>query len=511
MPTELKIMRIKSLIVCLLLLVSGVFAALPNYTVVWEVRTVGSDTNGGGFVTGSTGTDMSQFDNKNAAGCSSCQSATVNISTTDAVAAGTTTITTATGNISSALVGNIILLSGGSGSLTAAWYQVVTVVGATSFTVDRTVSAGTGITMNIGGALATIQQMSTNMALSAGPGAWVKATANYGLSSTVTLSNGGPNTGFSFINGYTTTRGDNGMATVIGLAGIAGGNSPLLQFSNSPFGMKLQNFILDCDNRNFTRGLRFNTANETAQNVIVQNCSDLSFSFDQPSMCLECTTFNTPSSTAAGSSQLNFQNNNVYVVCIDCQALGSTVNNAIAFNNTAGGYYQGLVVSNFTGTGAIGVSIGTMEDHSLTIINSSFYNITSDAIKYNEGTVDTRPLLFRNIAISNIGGYCINSIGAVTVNAAQNLSDYIACNTTGALGFYNNFPAGAHDITLTTSPFTNGASNDFSLNNTAGGGAGLKQTGFPGVISAGTGYISFGALEPQNTGGGSSTHASGTR
>ncbi len=244
-------MRIKNFFLCFLFAVWQLSATLPNYTVVWEVRTTGSDTNGGGFVTGATGTDMSQFDNKNASGCSNCQSATVNISTTDAVAAGTTTITTATGNISSALVGNIIYLAGGSGSLTAAWYQVVTVVGATSFTVDRTVATGTGITMNIGGAIATIQQMSTNMAQSAGPGAWVKATANYGLSNTVTLSNGGPNTGFSFINGYTTTRGDGGMATIIALSGISGGNSPLLQFSNSPFGMKLQNFVLDCANQNF--------------------------------------------------------------------------------------------------------------------------------------------------------------------------------------------------------------------------------------------------------------------
>ncbi len=40
----------------------------------WEVRpTVGASTNGGGFVTGATGTDMSVFNNKNAAACSSCQ------------------------------------------------------------------------------------------------------------------------------------------------------------------------------------------------------------------------------------------------------------------------------------------------------------------------------------------------------------------------------------------------------------------------------------------------------
>ena len=45
---------------------------------VFEVRTAGNDTNGGGFVTGAAGTDYSQQDAKNTAGS--------DISTTDAVA-----------------------------------------------------------------------------------------------------------------------------------------------------------------------------------------------------------------------------------------------------------------------------------------------------------------------------------------------------------------------------------------------------------------------------------------
>jgi hypothetical protein len=114
---------------------------------VFEVRTAGSDTNGGGFVTGSSGTDFSKQNSKNSSGS--------NISTTDAVAAGTTTITSATAAFTSAIVGNIIYLAGGTGSLAAGWYQVATFVNATTITVDRTVATGTGITMNIGGAFLT--------------------------------------------------------------------------------------------------------------------------------------------------------------------------------------------------------------------------------------------------------------------------------------------------------------------------------------------------------------------
>src|SRR5580698_8835266 len=102
--------------------------ALPS-TSVWEVRpTNGSNTNGGGFDSTGTGTDFSQQNSKNTSGN--------NISTTDAVAAGSTTITSATAAFNSTITGNIIYLQGGSGSLSAGWYRA-TYVSATSITVDR--------------------------------------------------------------------------------------------------------------------------------------------------------------------------------------------------------------------------------------------------------------------------------------------------------------------------------------------------------------------------------------
>ena len=83
---------------------------------VWEVRTAGNDTNGGGFKSGASGTDYSQQDAKNTAGN--------NISTTDAVSDGTTTITSATAAFTSAIVGNFIYLTGGTGSIAAQWREV---------------------------------------------------------------------------------------------------------------------------------------------------------------------------------------------------------------------------------------------------------------------------------------------------------------------------------------------------------------------------------------------------
>lgn len=495
--------RLVRILFPVLLIPSCSFSALTDYLTVWEVRaSVGNDTNGAGFTTGSTGTNMSQFDNKNSSGCSSCQSGTVNLSTTDAVTVGTAVVTSATANFSNAIVGNVIYLAGGISPLTAAWYNVITFTNSTTIVVDRNVSASTGVTMNVGGALATLDQMSNNLTFAAGSGAWVKATAMYSISSTVTFAAGAPNSGFYFINGYTSTRGDNGKPTVLGLVGIAGGNNYMLRFNNSPYGMILQNFTVDCGNQNVTRGIFFNSANETVKNTIVQNCSDFAFNFAQSAMCIDCTTFNVPSSTASASTGDDFHLSNNDLFCINCAALGSTVDNAVAFNAVAGAYFQGLIAANFTGANTIAVRMGTQEDEALIIINASIYGFTGDALHYNEGTVDVRPLLFRNIVISNIGGYCVSQNGALPLSTALKVSDYIACNTTGALGFYNNWPAGAHDVTLSVSPFTNGAGNDFSLNSTAGGGAALKQTGYPGVLlnGGGTGFISFGALEPQSSG-----------
>ena len=77
--------------------------ALPAAT-VWEVRpTAGSDTNGGGFVAGASGTDYSQQNAANSAGS--------DISTTDVVATGVATITSATASFTSAIVGNVIYLA----------------------------------------------------------------------------------------------------------------------------------------------------------------------------------------------------------------------------------------------------------------------------------------------------------------------------------------------------------------------------------------------------------------
>lgn len=108
-----------------------------------EIRSGGSDTNGGGYVSG--GTDWTQQD-------------AAQYSVTDGVTAGTTTITSATANFGTDVVGNLISVSGGTGSVAQNWYEIKSRTNSTTIVVDRStgLTSGTGVTLKIGGALASI-------------------------------------------------------------------------------------------------------------------------------------------------------------------------------------------------------------------------------------------------------------------------------------------------------------------------------------------------------------------
>src|SRR5581483_10920625 len=214
----------------------------------WEVRpTNGNDTNGGGFVQGSTGTDYSQQNAKNSGGN--------NGSTTDAVANGTTTITSASASFTSALVGNIIYLSGGSGSLAADRYEVKTFTNSTTIVVDRNVATGTGITMNIGGALKTLSQLNTSMNAVNGNSAWVKAESTITTASTITfIFTGASSAQQPAVKGYATTRGDGGKVTIQ----VSSSTGDAIVNINSA-GLSFENFILDGNSKSSQRGLILNT------------------------------------------------------------------------------------------------------------------------------------------------------------------------------------------------------------------------------------------------------------
>lgn len=442
---------------------------------VFEIRTAGNDTNGGGFV--ATGTDYSQQDAKNTVGN--------NISTTDAVAVGTGVITSVTGTFTSAIVGNIIYLQGGTGTLAAGWYQVITFTSATSITVDRNVAAGTGITMNIGGALAS-PGMAGGAFVSgssiAGNTFYIKAGTYTVTSASANVTNGCFSTSaIVYWEGYQTTRGDLGTQPLIQASGI----STFTLLTATGIESAITNLKLDGATLTSSRGV---LAAANMLNVTAINCTN---------------------SAIVGSGSRS--------VITRCQATGCTTQPAIldvninidsiAYDNTNVGFSASGANASFIRCIADSNTGASSDGFAQSGQNAAFANCVAyangrDGFRATGGGVVAENCL----AESNTGfGYLINN---VNVGRLLNCGTYL--NTGGAVSLgTGKFVYNTNAIVGSASFFTNAAGQDFSLNTTAGGGAAARAAGFPGVLTVGgTGYLDLGALQHADPAGGSGASVS---
>jgi len=117
---------------------------------VWRVRPSGSDLNGAGYdsTVSGAGTDYTQQDSPQ-------------LSLSDLTSTASTTITSVTGGFTSAMVGNLLRISSGTGATTG-YYVVTTYVDTNTITVDRvsgTYTAGVG---RVGGGAATLGRVLAN-------------------------------------------------------------------------------------------------------------------------------------------------------------------------------------------------------------------------------------------------------------------------------------------------------------------------------------------------------------
>lgn len=186
---------------------------------VFEVRSDGNDDNGGGYVTGGSGTDYSQ-------------QAAAQLTLTDlACTTGGTTLTSATGGFTSEMVDNLIQVKSGT-NFTAGWYHITAYTDTNTVTLDRdptngsNASAGTG---SVGGALASPGGLGKALFADGVDGntAWLKS-GTYNISVNSPNVSGGKIDGQSanidvMIEGYETTRGDLGAKPALEVqAGISG-------------------------------------------------------------------------------------------------------------------------------------------------------------------------------------------------------------------------------------------------------------------------------------------------
>ena len=433
-------------------------------TTVWEVQTGGSDTNGGGFKTGASGTDWTQ------------QTA-AQYSVTDAVTNGTTTITSATASFGTDVVGNVLYIAGGTGSIVAARYEIVSRTNSTTIVVDRStgLSAGTGATLKIGGALQTLATLEASNV--AGNKAWIKS-GTYTLTSKVTLAITGDATNGSVLwQGYQTTRGDNTGTQ----PDITSSTSALTLFESGLMAArKFKN--IKFSHTGASRGIGFDSTAGPQYPIFFDGCL-----FDGLATAVKCDNLGASNygevnlfgcriinSTSAGLKATSGLVDSCIIsdgssVGVLVGARGSIIAGQISFVNT-------IIESN----ASHGISLGSCDRSPVDVQGCVFHNNTGDGIGSNAGT--TGVLEVKNSIFTSNGGYGINVSAQSNRNAVYE-SNAFKSNTSGSYG--TNTTAGTGDITLTVDPFTDAANQDFTLNATAGGGADLKSLALPTTMPFG--------------------------
>lgn len=459
---------------------------------VWEVRTTGSDLNGGGFKAGASGTDYSQ---QNAA----------QVTYTDLVIDATTNtkLTSAASPFTSAHVGNLIYINGGTG-FTTGRYEV-TAVAAGVATMDRAVgtTSSTGGTGKLGGALASPWELvSSGRGMVASNKAFIKS-GTYLIATAITTGPTVANPSYSSppttIIGYYLSRGDLGVASTNNASRPifrAGAALNVIFYPNTS-GWNLKNIA--CDDGTFTFNyFTFGCTNSVFVNCKVSNFGNTGMYVSGNCLIQSCEiTGGKSGSTAgiAGNSFNHYCDNNIHDnQCTGILATnGSMILNNLITNNT-GATSDGLSLNTFTrayqntvyGSGRHGVNITNSSFGCQAVLGNVLANNGGYGLTCTQGSgLPASELWDGNAYFSNILG-TRNNLDDTTSNLVNGVAPY----------------ANSLDVTLTTTPFNNSGSNDFSLNNTSGGGAACRGLGgsnaWPGSSVAG--YRDFGAVQHQDSG-----------
>lgn len=471
--------------------------------VCWEIQVLGSDSNGGGFKAGASGTDRSQS-----------TSAHATLTTSSVVHSTTTQINVHASNhtVSAADVGNVLQVTGGTA--TAGFYEItVADVPNNRWTVDRAVgTAGQTVAGAMGGCLASLHKIGTannTTQLIQGQKIFIKA-GTYQRSATTTVN--APAASFADTSrravrviGYNTTRGDTPRGNnrpVIQL--ITNTGQTCVDFSGTANGSGwMENVILDGNGLGTSSGLTISNASiwNTFINVTVKNCTSVGIYVRGESLLMDCEATNITGGLAGIRMSGDF-------AAIRCWSHDNTVSGFYLANKS--GLVWQCVSSNNTGATSHGYEMA----YGYQFIHNVAYANGGDGIRTSASGVVAYINIQNNILVNN-GAYGI-SFGANNYPRLPFISNNAFYNNTS--GSFRDFAntSGSNgvgaltdpNITLTGDPFTDAANDDFTLNNTSGAGAACRATGFTGTAAVGTitsvGYQDVGVFQHQDSGGGGS-------
>lgn len=447
-------------------------------TTQWDVRTTGSDSNGGGFDTSSAGTDYSQQD-------------AAQVTYTDLVIGATNTqATSAAFPFGAAHVGNIINITGGTG-FTVQRVQVVSVAGTTA-TFDKALgtAGSTGGGGKLGGACATVSPIVLILAANSNNTIHIKS-GTYTHSASIGF--GGLTFSSITMTGYGTTHNDGGTPPLLTTA--TNSINLIGTSSNGSTAYILNNINLSSTAA--TRGSGIGAlANSTAL-LSLNGCVLDGFSYGVngtnagsygwfAQLSLRGTEIK--NSVTAGVN--NSGNSRVYI------GPGSWIHGTTAgtgveatLNNSVDFQVDQAVISNNSSHGVVSQGI----NNSITATSSNFASNGGDGITLlGNGNTSSYLSIVNNIFYGNTG-YGVNASVSTAMIPGSNSNNAYGSNTAGAR---QSVAVGANDKTLTANPFT--SSVNFLLNTTAGGGAVCAGAGYVGSLG---GSRDIGAV--QSAGGGS--------
>jgi hypothetical protein len=442
-----------------------------NSTAVGEVRPgLGSDTNGG-FYDSSIGvsTDYSQ---QNAP----------QLSLADVVTNGTTTVTSATGGFTAAMLGNGFNLAG----------TICIILGVTNtntITIDRTIVTGSGQTGKVGGALSTPGYASGQMV--GGNVIYVRSSALSPVTSATNNISGGcmaPPAGTvtmptKFI-GYQNTRGDNGTPPQLQASGISSFAFVTIAATGNT---RIENIWFDGNNLAASRGV---TTLAATTGSVVSRCK---FTNMKNSAIAGATTALAVLCEATGCS-----NSAVYISinCIACTAHDNTVT---GFSISTVTSLQDCISCNNTGASSDGFFVNGV---AALIENCTAYGNGRDGFR---GIAFAGHNTFINCIAENNLGYGFNASAQYGHMILTNCGGYNNTSSLVNMSFINA-PQQVNMINATDEIFNNPGGNDFSLNFRTNGGALFRAAGIPGSTStwqlpglSTPSYLDVGAVQHQDT------------
>lgn len=429
-----------------ILFISQSYGAI-DATCQWDMKSAGSNTNGGGFVSSGGGTDWSQQTSAKETQTDGACSDHVTFAFTSASASFQT----------DDVAGNLIYISdtGDGGHFVVGWYEVKSVTNETTIVLDRDPTDGTndtGADYKLGGCLASPED-NVLEALSAGNTVWIQSSAA-GTASVAMSKDGTAALGISLV-GYKSTHGD----------ACTGTDRPIIDWDDGVYAFILGDYVI-------IRNLRFSLQHTAGVSLgsydLAYNCS-----FDNIS---------------DGADYYAVTIGSTYIKVVDCEMTGSVNKNITAIN----GHSQFTLSNCYIHDVADGID---SPGYTVCISFNRFVDCTGTAILSGGGSLyqnNTFHTCGKGIDCAAVGTDVIinNIFDECTVTAeADSAFTTIYCN-------YNNYDGDGIGDNLTS------LGSDLNTDITLEGDYTLGATAYGVVGGNGLGGLDIGWDQSYNAGGG---------